>query len=158
MTDRELDAMMRRILLDTTRLEWSKDLEWKSAFMPSAKYNREIKAMLADPLTWERKKTFPVWKRAARWTAVVLLVISLGLSGLIAASPTVRAAFARWITEWYETHVTYRYTGTNMIGAMPRYEIPELPEGYVEVESERVDCPVRLISFTVAMIPGKQYI
>ena len=43
--------------------------------------------------------------------AVILLVFSLSLGSLMAVSPTVRAAVIRWVTEWYETHITYRYSG-----------------------------------------------
>ena len=57
----------------------------------------------------------------------------------MAVSPTVRAAVVRWVTEWYETHVVYRFSGEQLSGEMPQYEITDLPEGYVE--DERVDWP-----------------
>lgn len=141
MTDRELDALMQRVLLDSLRLDWEKKAAPEPAFVPSARYKRQVAGMLADPLAWERKRRIPIWKSIARQAAVVLLIISLGFGSLLAASPTVRAGFLQWIAEWYETHVTYRYTGTDMAGAMPQYEITELPEGYAEVESERIEWP-----------------
>lgn len=141
MTDRELDGLMRRVLLDSLKLDWDKKPE--TPFAPSAGYRREISAMLADPLAWERKKARPLWKTAARRAAIVLLVISLGLGGILAASPAVRAALVQRIIEWYEDRVVYRYTGADIAGAMPRYEITELPEGYAEVEDERIEWPMQ---------------
>jgi hypothetical protein len=141
MTDRELDALMQRVLLDSLRLDWEKKAAPEPSFVPSARYKRQVAGMLADPLAWERKRRIPIWKSILRQAAVVLLIISLGFGSLLAASPTVRAGFLQWIAEWYETHVTYRYTGTDMAGAMPQYEITELPEGYAEVESERIEWP-----------------
>ena len=54
----------------------------------------------------------------------------------MAASPTARATFVRWITEWYETHIVYRYFGDQIAGGMPEYEISVLPEGYSESQRE----------------------
>lgn len=53
--------------------------------------------------------------------AVILLVISLAFGSLMVVSPTARATFIRWVTEWYETHVTYRYAGDDMVGDIPEY-------------------------------------
>lgn len=139
MTDNELDRLMQQVLLDSLRLEWDREPEPKLPFVPTARYKGQILTMLADPLVWERKKSTPLWKKAARRIAVVLLIISIGFSSLLAASPTVRAVFLQWIIEWYETHITYRYTGSSTAEAMPQYEITELPEGYTEAEGERVE-------------------
>lgn len=58
-----------------------------------------------------------------------------------AVSPTVRAAVVRWVTEWFDTHITYRYSGETLIGEMPQYEITDLPKGYVEDENQRIEGP-----------------
>lgn len=141
MTEQELDALARRVLLDTLKLDWDKSANPGPPFEASARYRREVRHMLADPPAWARKRARPMWKRAAQRAAAVLLFVSVGFGSLLAASPTVRAALLQWVTEWYETHITYRYTGEDMAGPMPRYEITELPEGYAEVESERIDWP-----------------
>lgn len=145
MTDHDLDTLMQRVLLDSLRLDWEKQAEPEPAFVPSARYKRQVSGMLADPLAWERKRAIPVWKNIARRTAAVLLIVSIGFGSLLAVSPTVRAALLQWVTEWYETHITYRYTGEDMTGATPQYEITELPEGYAEAESERVEWPDQMI-------------
>lgn len=142
MTDIELDCMMRRVLLDAVKLKWEDEESGaKPAFEASARYQRQVTAMLTDPLGWARKRARPVWKKALQRIAVVLLVFSLSFGSLMAVSPTVRAAVVRWVTEWYETHITYRYSGEPIAGEMPRYEITELPVGYVEDEARRVECP-----------------
>lgn len=141
MTDHDLDTLMQRVLLDSLRLDWEKQAEPEPAFVPSARYKRQVSGMLADPLAWERKRAIPVWKNIARRIAAVLLILSVGFGSLLAVSPTVRAALWQWVTEWYETHIAYRYTGEDMAGPMPQYEITELPEGYAEAESERIEWP-----------------
>ena len=100
--------------------------------------------MLKNPLRWARDRKRPVWKRALKRVAVILLVISLAFGSLMVVSPTARATFIRWVTEWYETHVTYRYAGDDMVGDIPEYTITELPEGYVENQEERIATQIQV--------------
>ena len=140
MTDRELDCLMRCVLLDS--MERRVDTEAAvPVFTPSARHDREIRSMLADPIGWANRWARPVWKKALRRVAVVLLVLSLSLGSLMAASPTVRAAVVRWVMEWYKDQIIYRYSGEMFTGEMPQYEITTLPKGYIEDESEREDDP-----------------
>ena len=129
MTDRELDRMMQHVLLDAIKRDCEKETDDVPAFKPTHHYQRQIAAMLSDPLKWAQKRARPLWKNVAQKAAVILLVFSLSLGSLMAVSPTVRAAVVRWVTEWYETH----------IGEMPQYEVTDLPEGYAE--TERVEWP-----------------
>ena len=139
MTDRELDRMMQHVLLDAIKRDCEKETDDVPAFKPTRHYQRQIAAMLKDPLKWERRRARPLWKNVAQKAAVILLVFSLSLGSLMAVSPTVRAAVVRWVTEWYETHIVYRYSGEQITGEMPQYEITDLPEGYIE--DERVNWP-----------------
>lgn len=135
MTDQELDALMKRVLIDSIRLDLDEVTKNDTIqFTPSARHQRQMSSMLEDPLKWLRKKSRPIWKAVVQKVAMILLVISIGFGAVMVTSPTARAAFVRWITEWYETHVTYRYTGEGVSGTMPQYEITELPEGYYEFE------------------------
>lgn len=137
MTDQELDALMKRVLIDSMKLDLEADgADHTASFTPSLQHQRQMKAMLKDPLGWSRKKARPMWKMIAQKAAIVLLVISVGFGAIMAASPTARAAFVRWVREWYETHVVYRYAGENLSGEMPQYQITALPEGYAEYERE----------------------
>ena len=139
MTDRELDRMMQRVLLDAIKRDCEKETDDVPAFKPTRHYQRQMAAMLSDPLKWARKRARPIWKSALQKVAMILLVFTLSLGSLMAVSPTVRAAVVRWVTEWYETHIVYRYSGEQITGEMPQYEITDLPEGYAE--DERVNWP-----------------
>ena len=139
MTDRELDRMMQHVLLDAIKRDCEKETDDVPAFKPTRHYQRQIAAMLSDPLKWAQKRARPLWKNVVQKAAVILLVFSLSLGSLMAVSPTVRAAVVRWVTEWYETHIVYRYSGEQITGEMPQYEITDLPEGYAE--DERVNWP-----------------
>ena len=139
MTDQELDTLMRRVLLDSLKLDAESAASGELVFEPTPRYQRQMAEMVKDPLKWGRRRARPLWKNVAQKAAVILLVFSLGLGSLMAVSPTVRAAVVRWVTEWYETHVVYRFSGEQLSGEMPKYEITDLPEGYVE--DERVDWP-----------------
>ena len=137
MTDQELDILTKRVLIDSMKLDLEADGAGQTAsFTPSPQHQRQMKAMLKDPLGWSRKKARPVWKMIAQKAAVILLVISVGFGAVMAASPTARAAFVRWAREWYETHITYRYGGENLSGSVPQYQITALPEGYTEYQRE----------------------
>ena len=139
MTDQELDTLMRRVLLDSLKLDAESTASGELAFEATPRYQRQMAEMVKDPLKWERRRARPLWKNVAQKAAVILLVFSLSLGSLMAVSPTVRAAVVRWVTEWYETHVVYRFSGEQLSGEMPQYEITDLPGGYVE--DERVDWP-----------------
>ena len=147
MTDQELDTLMRRVLLDSLKLNLEGATGNELSFEPTPRYQRQMTAMLADPLKWARKRARPIWKKVIQKVAVILLVFSLSLGSLMAVSPTVRAAVIRWVTEWYETHITYRYSGEQITDEMPQYEITDLPEGYIEDKSKRIEWP-EYISFT----------
>ena len=139
MTDRELDRMMQHVLLDAIKRDCEKETDDVPPFKPTHHYQRQIAAMLSDPLKWAQKRARPLWKNVAQKIAVILLVFSLSLGSLMAVSPTVRAAVVRWVTEWYETHVVYRFSGEQIADEMPQYEVTDLPEGYAE--TERVEWP-----------------
>ena len=102
MTDQELDTLMRRVLLDSLKLDAESAASGELAFEPTPRYQRQMAAMVKDPLKWERRRARPLWKNVAQKAAVILLVFSLSLGSLMAVSPTVRAAVVRWVTEWYE--------------------------------------------------------
>lgn len=131
MTEQELDLLMRNVLLDAIALDEETNTE-TIPYTPSLHHQKQIKVMLKNPLRWARDRKQPVWKRALKRVAVILLVISLAFGSLMVVSPTARATFIRWVTEWYETHVVFRYAGDDVQGKMPQYEIGELPDGFSE--------------------------
>lgn len=131
MTDQELDQLMRRVLLDAAA-QYEQEENQTLEFHASGRYQQEIQKMLRDPLLWAKRRSHPIWKKTLHRVAAVFLVVFIGLGGAMAISPTVRAAVIQWITEWYETHIVYRYSGEDIQGEMPQYEITGLPEGYRE--------------------------
>ena len=134
----KLDAFMSKVLLDAIAFDEDR-LEEKIPYAASARHRRQMRAMLKDPVRWTRERGKPVWKRVLQTAAVILLMLSLGLGSVMLASPTARATIVRWVTEWYETHIVFRYAGEDAPGEMPRYELGELPEGFVEnLESQFV--------------------
>ena len=141
MTDQELDNLMRRVLLDAIRKDEENSTEEIESFIPSRKHQRQMKAMLKDPLKWMRSKTRPIFKKIAQKVAVVLLIASVSLGSVMAVSPTVRAAVIRWVTEWYETHIVYSFSGEDISDEMPEYEITELPTDFVENTDNRIEAP-----------------
>ena len=145
MTDRELDRMMQRVLLDAIKRDCEKETDDVPAFKPTRHYQRQMAAMLKDPLKWERRRARPLWKNVAQKAAVILLVFSFSLGSLMAVSPTVRAAVVRWVTEWYETHIVYRYSGEDISGEMPHYEISGLPQGYIEIIRDVYEASVSVV-------------
>ena len=136
MTDNELDQLMRRVLLDAIKSDCEKENNIVPSFEPSLRYQRSLTAMIADPLNWAHKRAKPLWKKVLQRVAIILIIFSLSLSSLMVVSPSVRAAVVNWVVEWYETHITYRYSGAPIAEEMPRYEITELPDGYVEIEDQ----------------------
>ena len=136
MTDQELDQLMQRVLLDAIKSDCRNMSCEIPNFMLSHRYQHQMAIMIANPLKWARKRARPLWKKVLQRVAVILIVFSLSLGSLMIISPSVRAAVVNWVTEWYETHITYRYSGSPISGEMPQYEIVELPDGYVEVEEQ----------------------
>ena len=145
MTDQELDTLMRRVLLDSLKLDAESAASGELAFEPTPRYQRQMAAMVKDPLKWERRRARPLWKNVAQKAAVILLVFSLSLGSLMAVSPTVRAAVVRWVTEWYETHIVYRYSGEQITGEMPQYEISGLPQDYTEIIRDVYEASVSVV-------------
>ena len=141
MTDQELDQLMQRVLLDAIKSDCSNMSCEIPNFMPSHRYQHQMAIMIANPLKWAHKRARPLWKKVLQRVAVILIVFSLSLGSLMIISPSVRAAVVNWVTEWYETHITFRYLGTPTEDEMPEYTIGALPNGYAEVDSEREEWP-----------------
>ena len=141
MTEQELDELLRRVLLDAAKLEETKETGEEPTFRPTPRYQRQMQAMWAGPKKWATARKRPRWKAALRGVAMFLAVVTISFGSILAASPTARATVIRWVTEWYESHVTFRHNGPQREEAMPQYTITALPAGYVESVEERLDWP-----------------
>lgn len=138
MTDRELDGLLRKVMMDAVKREWEAEQKecWSLPFSPSKQHEKQMRKMLDDPVKWAKNRSRPMWKTVFQKVAVILLIASVGFGGIMAASETVRAAVARWAIHWYETYFTYRYSGEDLLSDMPRYTISSLPEGMYETERD----------------------
>ena len=74
----------------------------------------------------------PVWKRAARTAACVLLACLVTLGGLMAVSPAVRAAVLGWFHQVQEDLVTFINPKRTVAEDPPGgWRLSEIPEGFV---------------------------
>lgn len=139
MTNDTERSALRELFLDAAAVEFAAELSNTKPVAVSPRFERQMNAMLTDPQRWATRRVRPLWKKCVQTAAALLLVCSLSLGALMAVSPAVRAAVINWVTEWYETYILYRYSGEQISGELPKYEITDLPEGYVE--TERIEMP-----------------
>lgn len=133
MTEQELDRMMRRVLIDSLKMDDEKaEKDQDPPFEPTPRYKRRMRAMLADPLSWLHRQEHPRWKQIARRVAIILIACVAAIGGIMVISPTARATVIRWIVAWHGNNIDYVYTGEQNTEAMPQFEITELPDGYAE--------------------------
>lgn len=130
------DSLLRQALLlaaieDVKGIADAEQADAEMEFSPE--YLRNRMRLLADPFRYAKRKLRPMWKKALKSAACLLLVCSLAFATLMIASPSARAAVKQWFIEWYETYIVYRFAGEAETDEMPQYEIGALPEGYAEV-------------------------
>ena len=95
------ERMLRHALMEANLerfrgvLDAAEEPDW------SHRYLRNRTRLLADPFGWAKRMARPVWKRAARTAACVLLACLVTLGGLMAVSPAVRAAVLGWFCLLY---------------------------------------------------------
>lgn len=128
------EQMLRRALMEAS-LERFRDVlegadrDWNW----SPRYLRSRTRLLADPFGWAKRMARPVWKRAVRAAACAALACLVTLGGLMAVSPTVRAAVLGWLREITENGIFYTALG-NRDGAEdhepPDWMLTDLPEGW----------------------------
>lgn len=134
MTDRELDALLRRALLDAGAEDWAKETEQPG--IESWRQRRRMRALMADPRGYARRASRPLRRRVLRAAACLALVCAVALGGVLTLSPTVRAEVAQWVRTWTGRMVSYHFGGTPVQEELPWYEIGEPLEGYVKRERE----------------------
>lgn len=144
MTEKELDTLLRRALLDAEKADWKETMDAASPGEPSLRQRRRMGALLANPEGYARRAAWPVWKRAVRTAACFLLACVLGFGALLAANPTARADFAQWAREWKDGMMGYYFTGLPSQEELPWYEIGEPLEGYVEGDRSKFGSHARI--------------
>lgn len=91
-------------------------------------FRRKMEALLRRQRRRSIRHT--VW----RYAAAVLLTVTLTFGAVMAVSPQARAAVVQWVRTVYENSVVYRFFNPAPQGALPRYELTWLPEGFAEVD------------------------
>ena len=132
MTDVEMDRLMCRVLTDAIALDAERTGDADIVFQSSRRHKEQMRRMLKNPLHWEKNRSRTPLQNVGKWTAVILLFVSLSIGIVMLFSAPARAAVERWIVEWYETHIVYRYSGS--AESLPRYELTGLPKGFTELE------------------------
>lgn len=134
MTDRELDALLCRALLDAGAEDWAKETEQPEA--QSRRQRRRMRALMADPRGYARRASRSPGRRVLRAAACLALVCAVALGGVLTLSPAVRAEVAQWVRTWTGRMVSYHFGGTLAQEELPWYEIGDPLEGYVKRERE----------------------
>lgn len=135
---RSFDAFLRGALIEANLVQYQSVLENADSTEPdfSPRYRRERTRLLSDPVGWVRRRGRPLWKRVMRNVACILLACSLALGGLMAVSPTVRAAVLNWLREITGNIITYYSAGQTEEETLPyHWRITWLPEGWVLQEA-----------------------
>ena len=133
MTDKELDRIMKRVLLDSLKLEDEKEVDdQEHSFTPTIRHKRQMRTMLENPIRWVRQQKHPWWIQAAKRIAVILLTCIVVFGGVMTFDPTARASLIRWVVDWYDNNIGYVYSGDQNEDMLPQFEITDLPDGYVE--------------------------
>lgn len=113
---------------DTEELHQNDEIEF------SPKYQRFRKRFLKDPFRYARRKKKPVWKKVLQTAACLLLASIIGLGAVMTVSPSACAEIIRWIRMVTNTDVSYNFFAEPTNQVPPRYEIGDLPDGFVEIE------------------------
>lgn len=69
-----------------------------------------------------------------RYAAALLLTVTLTFGAVMAVSSQARAAVVQWVRTVYENSVVYRFFNPAPQGALPRYQLTWLPEGFTEAD------------------------
>lgn len=91
-------------------------------------FRRKMEALLRRQRRRSIRHT--VW----RYAAAVLLTVTLTFGAVMAVSPQARAAVVQWVRTVYENSVVYRFFNPAPQGALPRYQLTWLPEGFAETD------------------------
>lgn len=70
------------------------------------------------------------WHKFAQRAAAVILAVLLGLGAWLAVDQDARAAVARWVREFYENSIVYRFFGNAPTEENFFYKLTWVPEGY----------------------------
>lgn len=124
MTEQALENLVRRVMLDAARQEYSDLLEEQPEHTFSPTFERKMKRLV-------HRANHPLRYKILHAAACLLLVLLLTGCAVLAAVPEARQAFAGWIREVYQDVFVYRYNGSKGTRTEGWMHSPEwVPEGY----------------------------
>jgi hypothetical protein len=132
MTDQELDDLLRQVAVDALLLDYEDAKELPEP-EPTPQHQKQMRAMLRDPLAWSRRK--PAWLKPLCTAAMLLLVTALTFACVMLASPTARATVKNWFMVQTDTDVIYTYTTSENSTDAPNYTLGYIPDGYTLYDS-----------------------
>lgn len=131
--------MLRSALLQAEWELWAGVMDGPPAEIPEGTpaQRRRMARLLRDPFGEAKRRTRPLWKKAARAAACFLLAFLMMFGGFVAVSPSARAWVQRVLEEWHPTNTTFRFLGSGAVDT-GTWELGYLPEGFVEISSEEI--------------------
>ena len=136
----EWDHLLRSALLEAQRQDWADILEDETTPQFSRRYLSCRKRLCANPFTYSKRVSRPLWIRAMRFAAGIALILAISAGGILAVSPEARAWVRQVIFEWYDDHFDIEFVGEGPEKIRPYDLEPSyLPEGFEVVMRDDPD-------------------
>lgn len=137
MTDRALDELARRVMLDAARQEYGSLI----AELPEHDFSPEFEKKMRKLV---QRADRPIRHQVAKAAACLLLAALIGGCSILALVPEARAAFIGWMRDVYETWFVYQYEGERRGASEDTVFLPTwVPEGYEELVPAKAGSFVR---------------
>ena len=137
MTESEFDALLRRALIDVIHEDCADILEGEPDVPPhTEKYLRRERKLLDDPIGYVRRLARPVWKKALRMAACILLALATLFGSVMALSPSARAWVVERVSRWTQTYTEFFFNSPNAEGVSADWRPAYIPEGFKEVDTD----------------------
>jgi hypothetical protein len=131
MTDIEFDRLLTRALWLAAEEDYDLDGLPEDVIAVPAKSKRKIRAMLRNPIAYVRRRRRPIYIRALRTAAVILLALSVAF-GAVMAVPSARAAIIDFVRTWFGDRAEYTTLGAPDT-TLGEWKIGYIPEGFEPV-------------------------
>lgn len=137
----EFDILLRSALLEAQRQDWMGILEGEGREpLFSEGYLVRRERFLSTPFTYAGRVARPLWRRAVKTAACILLALGISAGGILAVSPDARAWVEQVVFRWFEDHFDFRFVGTRA-GYVRAYDFEPsyLPDGFEIIERDDPD-------------------
>lgn len=130
MTEYRDNTLLRGLLLEAAAEDLDALLAETGEVDTTPRFRKSMAALVADPKGWAKRRQRPVWRRAARMAATILLACVLTLGILMLVSPKVYAAISQWFVYRYDTHILYHFSSDHDDVILRDYQPTYIPAGY----------------------------